>query len=54
VDFIMAPDGTPYILEINTLPGMTATSLVPKIAGGLGITFPDLCERILEGAALRA
>ena len=54
VDFIMAPDGTPYILEINTLPGMTATSLVPKIAGGLGITFPDLCERILEGAALKA
>jgi D-alanine-D-alanine ligase len=54
VDFIVAPDGTPYILEINTLPGMTATSLVPKIAAGLGIGFPDLCERILEGAALKA
>ncbi len=54
VDFILAPDGTPYILEINTLPGMTATSLVPKIAAGLGIAFPDLCERILEGAALKA
>jgi len=54
VDFIVAPDGTPYILEINTLPGMTATSLVPKIAAGLGISFPDLCERILEGAALKA
>lgn len=54
VDFIVAPDGTPYILEINTLPGMTATSLVPKIAAGLGIPFPDLCERILDGAALKA
>ncbi len=54
VDFIVAPDGTPYILEINTLPGMTGTSLVPKIAAGLGIAFPDLCERILDGAALKA
>jgi D-alanine-D-alanine ligase len=54
VDFIIAPDGTPFILEINTLPGMTGTSLVPKIAAGLGIPFPDLCERLLEGAALKA
>jgi D-alanine-D-alanine ligase len=54
VDFIVARDGTPYILEINTLPGMTATSLVPKIAAGLGIAFPDLCEKILESAALKA
>jgi len=54
VDFIVPPDGTPYILELNTLPGMTATSLVPKIAAGLGITFPDLCERLLEGAGLKA
>ncbi len=54
VDFILGTDGTPYILEINTLPGMTATSLVPKIAAGLGIPFPELCERILEGAALKA
>jgi D-alanine-D-alanine ligase len=54
VDFIVAPDGTPFILEINTLPGMTGTSLVPKIAAGLGLAFPDLCERILEGAALKA
>lgn len=54
VDFIVAADGTPYVLEINTLPGMTATSLVPKIAAGLGISFPDLCERILDGAGLKA
>ena len=40
VDFIIAPDGTPFILEVNTLPGFTATSLVPKIAAGNGIPFP--------------
>jgi D-alanine-D-alanine ligase len=54
VDFIVAADGTPFILEVNTLPGMTATSLVPKIAAGLGLAFPDLCDRILDGAALKA
>jgi D-alanine-D-alanine ligase len=48
VDFILTDDGTPYILEVNTLPGMTATSLLPDIARGVGITFPDLVERILE------
>jgi D-alanine-D-alanine ligase len=36
------------------MPGMTATSLVPKIAAGNGIGFPELCERILEGAALKS
>jgi len=53
-DFILAPDGGLVILEVNTLPGMTATSLVPKIAAGNGIPFPDLCQRLLDGAALRA
>ena len=53
-DFIVSPDGVPFILEVNTLPGMTATSLVPKIAAGLGISFADLCERLLEGASLKA
>jgi D-alanine-D-alanine ligase len=53
VDFIVAGDGTPYILEVNTLPGMTGTSLVPKIAAGKGIPFPELCERILDGASLK-
>jgi D-alanine-D-alanine ligase len=52
LDFILA-GGTPWILEVNTLPGMTATSLVPKIAAGCGIPFPELCERLLEGAALK-
>jgi D-alanine-D-alanine ligase len=53
-DFILAPDGIPYILEVNTLPGLTATSLVPKIAAGNGIPFPELCERLLDGAALKS
>jgi D-alanine-D-alanine ligase len=53
-DFILTADAVPYILEVNTLPGMTATSLVPKIAAGNGIPFPDLCERLLEGASLKA
>ncbi len=53
VDFIVAEGGIPYILEVNTLPGMTGTSLVPKIAAGKGIPFPELCERILDGASLK-
>jgi D-alanine-D-alanine ligase len=48
VDFIVDDAGTPWILEVNTLPGMTATSLLPDIARGVGIGFPDLVERILK------
>ncbi len=48
VDFIIDQDGVPYILEVNTLPGMTATSLLPEIAQGAGIAFPDLVEEILR------
>ncbi len=54
IDFILTDAGKSYILEVNTLPGMTPTSLVPKIAAGNGIAFPDLCERLLEGASLKA
>ncbi len=36
-----------FVLEVNTIPGMTATSLVPKAAAAVGMSFPDLCERIL-------
>jgi D-alanine-D-alanine ligase len=43
-----------FLLELNTLPGMTATSLLPKIAAGRGIDFPSLCERLLLGASLKA
>jgi D-alanine-D-alanine ligase len=53
-DVIVAHSGEPYLLEVNTLPGMTATSLLPKIAAGRGIEFPALCERLLLGASLKA
>ena len=52
-DFIVTEDGTPYFLEINTLPGMTPTSLVPQEAAAVGISYGELCERIIE-ASLRA
>ena len=51
VDFIVAADGTPYILEVNTLARDDRDVLVPKIAAGKGIPFPELCERILDGAS---
>jgi D-alanine-D-alanine ligase len=46
IDFRMTADGELYCLEANTLPGMTATSLVPQAAAAAGISFPELCERI--------
>ncbi len=51
-DFLVRPDGTPVFLEINTIPGMTATSLSPKAAAAVGIGFEALVERVLLGAAL--
>lgn len=48
VDFIVTDDGRPFILEVNTLPGMTETSLLPEIAHGVGISFPDLVEEIIR------
>ncbi len=49
-DFIVTEDGTPYFLEINTLPGMTPTSLVPQEAAAVGIDYPTLCETIIESS----
>ena len=46
VDFRLTPAGDLSCLEVNTLPGMTATSLLPQSAGAAGIEFADLCERI--------
>ncbi|MFI3252889.1 MAG: D-alanine--D-alanine ligase [Eubacteriales bacterium] len=46
-DFILAEDGTIYFLEINTLPGMTPTSLVPQEAAAVGISYDALCEQIV-------
>jgi D-alanine-D-alanine ligase len=48
VDFRLTPEGESYCLEVNTLPGMTATSLVPKMAKASGISFEDLIERIIK------
>lgn len=50
VDFMMDDKNNLYALELNTVPGMTATSLVPKAAAAVGISFEDLCERILDSA----
>ncbi|MCL1985946.1 MAG: D-alanine--D-alanine ligase [Betaproteobacteria bacterium] len=47
-DFILSADGHPYILEINTLPGMTATSLIPQEAAAVGLSFGELLERLLN------
>ena len=46
VDFRLTPEGALFCLEVNTLPGMTATSLLPQSARAVGIEFPDLCDRI--------
>jgi len=48
IDFLLEKDQYPYCLEINTIPGMTATSLLPKAAAAVGISFPQLCRRIVE------
>ena len=50
VDVLLDTDGTPYLLEINTAPGMTDHSLVPMAARSAGIDFPDLCLKVLEMA----
>ncbi|PYJ71802.1 MAG: D-alanine--D-alanine ligase [Verrucomicrobia bacterium] len=47
VDAILSEDGQPFILEINTIPGMTEASLLPEAAAAAGIGYPDLCARII-------
>lgn len=47
-DFIVTQDGTPYFLEINTLPGMTPTSLMPQEAAAVGINYGNLCDTIIQ------
>ncbi len=51
VDLIVPDGGEPVVLEINTIPGMTETSLLPKAAAAAGIGFGELCRRILASAA---
>ena len=50
VDLMLDKRGKPYLLEINTAPGMTDHSLVPMAARAVGISYEDLCMKILEGA----
>lgn len=51
-DVMLDKAGNGYVLEINTVPGMTATSLVPKAAAAAGISFPELCNIILQSASV--
>ncbi len=48
VDVLLTDDGKPYVLEINTIPGMTSASLFPKAAAAAGISYGELCTRIAE------
>lgn len=50
VDFRVTPGGRMYVLELNTSPGMTGHSLVPKAAAKTGLSFPQLCDRVLGTA----
>jgi len=50
VDMILGGDGKVTVLEVNTIPGMTQLSLLPKAAKAAGIEFPELCEKMLESA----
>ncbi|NCD10021.1 MAG: D-alanine--D-alanine ligase [Negativicutes bacterium] len=49
-DLMLDKEGQVFVLELNTVPGMTSTSLVPKAALAVGLSFPDLCEKILLSA----
>jgi len=51
-DLRISSAGEPFVLEVNTLPGMTKTSLLPKIARSVGMDYPTLCEEILETASM--
>ena len=53
VDFILEPGGRYVCLEVNTMPGLTETSLVPKAAAAAGMSFESLVEIVLKGASLK-
>lgn len=50
VDFLVPEAGDPVVLEVNTIPGMTELSLLPEAAAAAGISFPELCSRILDAS----
>lgn len=53
VDIILAEDDTPYVLEVNAIPGLTETSLMPQAAEAAGISFEDLVRRMIDSAIIR-
>lgn len=53
VDIIVDAAGVPWVLEVNTIPGMTELSLLPDAARAAGIEFPELCERLVRHARVR-
>ena len=54
VDIMVRPNGEPVVLEVNTLPGMTETSLLPKAAAAAGMSYAELCQRMVDLALQRA
>ena len=53
VDVMVRADGSPIVLEVNTLPGMTETSLLPKAAAAGGMNYAELCQRMVDLALAR-
>jgi D-alanine-D-alanine ligase len=53
VDLMTDAEENPFVIDVNTMPGMTETSLLPKAASYAGIPFEDLVERILLKASLK-
>jgi D-alanine-D-alanine ligase len=53
VDVLLPPEGAPTVLEVNTIPGMTEASLLPEAAGVAGISYTDLCARIIALSGAR-
>ena len=53
VDIIVDADGTPWVLEVNTVPGLTELSLLPDAARAAGIAFDELCQRLVDHAVGR-
>jgi D-alanine-D-alanine ligase len=54
VDIMLPEDGAATVLEVNTIPGMTEASLLPEAAGVAGISYPELCRRIIELSTKRS
>ena len=53
VDVMVRSDNQPVVLEVNTLPGMTQTSLLPKAAAAAGLSYPQLCQKMIDLALMR-